>query len=50
MSIGLPMFIKDFNECGLTSLEDISSVKKKDIMGMGIFEERHIDQLLKYLE
>ena len=44
------MFIKDFRECGLVSLEHLRSLKKRDILLTGVFESKHVDQLLAYLQ
>lgn len=50
ISKGLPMFIKDFTECGLQSMEDLHFLTKQDILSTGVFDNSHVHQLLTYLE
>ena len=40
------MFIKNFNDCGLLSLEQLKSLTKTDVLLTGVYDIRHVDQLL----
>ncbi|XP_065057036.1 nucleolar and coiled-body phosphoprotein 1-like [Rhopilema esculentum] len=49
ISIGLPMFSKDFKECGVLSFEGLHDLAREDVLGMGIFDIRHVNELMKRL-
>ena len=50
ISVGLPMFVNDFLSCGNPSLEELQNITREEILTVGVYEERHIEQLLDNLK
>ena len=50
ISVGLPMFVNDFLSCGNPSLEELQKITREEILTVGVYEERHIEQLLDNLK
>lgn len=50
ISVGLPMFVNDFLSCGNPSLGELQKVTREEILTVGVYEERHIEQLLDNLK
>ncbi len=49
MSIGLPMFIDDFLESNLRSVNELLTLSREDVFNAGVYEDRHITLLLAEL-